>query len=175
MNSPRWLGRLRRILAGLGPTRGKRVSAKSRVAGSSTRTSSRRSDRPSTLASASTSRAVTSASVDQSAPPAAAKPSPPEGSAALPSPPAAAAATAPLATRIGKPQRTLAEVRADLARLRDSSRERQAERERTHESNFAPTDFMDFTEQALSIAEPEPTFAPTAYLDFGSARTRQRR
>jgi hypothetical protein len=77
--------------------------------------------------------------------------------------------------RTGKPQRTLVEVRADLARLRESSRERQAERERTHDTNFAPTDFMDFSEHEMQPVKPQPAFAPTAYLDFGAARARQRR
>lgn len=81
----------------------------------------------------------------------------------------------PVAAAMTKPQRTLVEVRADLARLRESSRERQAERERTHETNFAPTDFMDFAEHEMLPVAPGPAFAPTAFLDFGAVRARQTR
>jgi hypothetical protein len=39
--------------------------------------------------------------------------------------------------------RTLEEVRADLARLRLSARERHAQGHVWRDTNFAPTDFMD--------------------------------
>lgn len=89
--------------------------------------------------------------------------------------PAELAKALPVAATIRKPQRTLVEVRADLARLRESSRERQAERERAHETNFAPTDFMDFAEHEMRPVAPGPAFAPTAFLDFGAVRARQSR
>lgn len=77
-----------------------------------------------------------------------------------------------------KPMRTLAEVRADLARLREKSRERQAQQRAMvrHDVSFPATDFMEFVPSA-----PEPrgeredageSFAPTAYLDFTVLKTR---
>jgi hypothetical protein len=48
------------------------------------------------------------------------------------------------APRVAAPKlRTLEEVRADLARLRLSSRERHAQSQAWRDTNFAPTDFMD--------------------------------
>lgn len=78
-----------------------------------------------------------------------------------------------------KPMRTLAEVRADLARLREKSRERQAQLRATvrHDVSFPATDFMEFVP---SVAESRTwkqedvgeSFAPTAYLDFTVLKAR---
>ena len=65
--------------------------------------------------------------------------------------------------------RTLEEVRADLARLRERSRKRQAETPAPRDIGFAPTDFMDFAQpvrQSPKQGAPESNFAPTAFLDF---------
>jgi len=78
-----------------------------------------------------------------------------------------------------KPMRTLAEVRADLARLREKSRERQAQQRAAvrHDAHFPATDFMEFVP---SVPEPSAakqgdageSFAPTAYLDFTVLKSR---
>ncbi|SEB15450.1 hypothetical protein [Variovorax sp. YR216] len=72
-----------------------------------------------------------------------------------------------------KPMRTLAEVRADLARLREKSRERQAQQRAAvrHDVTFPATDFMEYLPSVPeSRAEKQDdageSFAPTAYLDF---------
>lgn len=75
----------------------------------------------------------------------------------------------------GQPQRTLVEVRADLARLRESSRQRQTQAERARDTSFAPTAFMDLSDLALPAAVSIPAFAPTIYLDFDAARARRGR
>jgi hypothetical protein len=74
-----------------------------------------------------------------------------------------------------KAMRTLEEVRADLARLRERSRERQAQAPVSRDIGFAPTDFMDFAQPVLKSParkEPESSFAPTAYLDFTTLKVR---
>ncbi|MDM0073394.1 hypothetical protein QTH90_03315 [Variovorax sp. J2P1-59] len=75
-----------------------------------------------------------------------------------------------------KPMRTLEEVRADLARLRASAKERHAQAmvPVRRDVAFEPTDFMDF-------AKPEPrpsedsgsSFEATAYLDFTTLKPRE--
>ena len=77
-----------------------------------------------------------------------------------------------------KPMRTLAEVRADLARLREKSRERQAQQRALvrHDVAFPATDFMEFVpsapEQRREKEGAGESFAPTAYLDFTVLKTR---
>ena len=68
--------------------------------------------------------------------------------------------------------RTLEEVRADLARLRERTRalqaQAQARAEARRDMSFAPTDFMDFADAKPMPAEsPASGFAPTDFLDFG--------
>lgn len=73
--------------------------------------------------------------------------------------------------RVGaKTMRSLDEVRADLARLRETARERHLQiQQRRPDTSFAPTDYMDIPEPL-----PEPRrkaesddFAATAFVDFG--------
>ncbi|SCK11816.1 hypothetical protein VAR608DRAFT_0629 [Variovorax sp. HW608] len=77
-----------------------------------------------------------------------------------------------------KPMRTLAEVRADLARLREKSRERQAQQraQARYDVAFPATDFMEFVpsapERRSGTEEAGESFAPTAYLDFTVLKTR---
>ncbi|MEJ8814026.1 hypothetical protein WKW77_23280 [Variovorax ureilyticus] len=78
-----------------------------------------------------------------------------------------------------KPMRTLAEVRADLARLREKSRERQAQLRATvrHDVSFPATDFMEFVpsvpeSRAGKEQDAGESFAPTAYLDFTVLKAR---
>jgi len=77
-----------------------------------------------------------------------------------------------------KPMRTLAEVRADLARLREKSRERQAQqRAAVREDSFPATDFMAFgpsasESRAAKQDEAGEGFASTAYLDFTVLKSR---
>jgi hypothetical protein len=74
-----------------------------------------------------------------------------------------------------KPMRTLDEVRADLARLRERSRKRQAQMPVSRDIGFAPTDFMDFAQPVRKPAareQSESNFAPTAYLDFSNLKVR---
>jgi hypothetical protein len=95
-------------------------------------------------------------------------------------PVASAPAAAPVAPEAAKPIRTLEEVRADLARLRARSRERQAAQVAARrDASFAPTDFMDFRApqargrgEAEDREDPESGFAATAYLDFTTLSTR---
>lgn len=69
--------------------------------------------------------------------------------------------------------RTLEEVRADLARLRERTRAQHAAAEEKRDLSFAPTDFMDFAGPAASQAEaPVSAFAPTDFLDFGAMNLR---
>lgn len=64
--------------------------------------------------------------------------------------------------------RTLEEVRADLAHLRERTRALQAQAQARRDMSFAPTDFMDFAEVKPAPAESPPSgFAPTDFLDFG--------
>jgi hypothetical protein len=80
-----------------------------------------------------------------------------------------------------KPMRSLEEVRADLARLRASAKERHAQAQaQAHEKAqarrnvaFEPTDFLDFeTPEAPPSDNPESSFASTAYLDFTTLKPR---
>ena len=77
-----------------------------------------------------------------------------------------------------KPMRTLAEVRADLARLREKSRERQAQQRATlrRDAGFPATDFMAYVpsvpESPAAKEDASETFAPTAYLDFTVIKAR---
>ena len=74
--------------------------------------------------------------------------------------------------------RTLAEVRADLARLREKSRERQAQQRALarHDAAFPATDFMEFVpsvpEAPREKEDAGESFAPTAYLDFTVLKSR---
>jgi len=75
-----------------------------------------------------------------------------------------------------KPMRTLEEVRADLARLRASAKERHAQAmvPVRRDVAFAPTDFMDFAEPAAPPREEsESSFEATAYLDFTTLKARE--
>jgi hypothetical protein len=176
MNAPRWLGRLRLILDGFGSTRGQLVSARSKAASSvhsTARRSAHRTPPKETKPSTVTARKTLAASASAA---------PVVGTAAvsvmtMTVPVSAIVTPSAVATarRTGQPQRTLVEVRADLARLRESSRQRQAEAERARDTSFAPTDFMELLEHALPAAASTPALAPTAYLDFGAARARQGR
>ena len=88
-----------------------------------------------------------------------------------------------------RPLRSLEEVRADLARLRESSKLRQAQidaQARTqaraqmqaqlamrHDTSFAPTDFMDIPHFGAAANEgPHTDFAPTDIMDFAPAQSR---
>ena len=76
----------------------------------------------------------------------------------------------------GKPMRTLEEVRADLARLRASAKERHAQAmvPVRRDVAFAPTDFMDFAEPKTPPREDsESSFEATAYLDFTTLKPRE--
>lgn len=66
--------------------------------------------------------------------------------------PVKAAVRESVAPASAKPMRTLEEVRADLARLREKSRERQAQAPVRADIGFAPTDFMDFGNLKLRSA-----------------------
>ena len=65
--------------------------------------------------------------------------------------------------------RSLAEVRADLARLRATAKERHAQLKAQHQSAsaFAPTDFLEFSMPApAASAISETAYASTAFFDF---------
>ncbi|HEY1230517.1 MAG TPA: hypothetical protein VGF26_24680 [Ramlibacter sp.] len=72
--------------------------------------------------------------------------------------------------------RTLEEVRADLARLRDQAKRRHAAHVQDRRDRaFAPTDFMDFGNPApvASPAASAPTgraFQPTDFMDFSAGK-----
>jgi hypothetical protein len=75
--------------------------------------------------------------------------------------------------------RTLEEVRADLARLRETAKERhaqlqaqaQAQAQARRDTSFAPTDFMDFAPPARAPRDDAPSsFAPTAFFDLASLK-----
>jgi hypothetical protein len=71
--------------------------------------------------------------------------------------------------------RTLEEVRADLARLREKSRKRQVQAPVSRDIGFAPTDFMDFAQPVLKSRKreaPESNFAPTDFLNFTTLKVR---
>lgn len=66
--------------------------------------------------------------------------------------------------------RTLDEVRADLATLRERTRALQAQAQARREMSFAPTDFMDVPDARTSRADVAASgFAPTDFLDFGAS------
>ncbi len=180
MNTFRWLGRLGRILNGLGSKRANPVTTRSTAAASS-RSSARLSAHHTPIKRANPS----TVGIDKLPSPAAqvavkavpgamtmrsivAKTAQASNAAEVAD--SRARATAHMTSQ---PQRTLVEVRADLARLRQSSRQRRAEAERARDTSFAPTDFMGLSEHALPGPEPTPAFSPTVYLDFGAARARQ--
>lgn len=175
MNSPRWLGRLRRILTGFGPARGKPVSARSKTRADGRAKRHALPQQPIPAQQSASTAAPASDAAGRAAVTVVTMTVPVSVPTTATEPNAVAAPESAPRARTGKPQRTLEEVRSDLARLRESSRERQAERERTRDTNFAPTDFMDFSEHAMQPAPAEPAFAPTAYVDFGAARARQGR
>ena len=84
-------------------------------------------------------------------------------------PPPVASAPAPLATPVTtQAMRTLEEVRADLARLREHAKRRQqANAQARRDISFAPTDFMDFAAKpATRPATPASGFAPTDFLEM---------
>ena len=83
--------------------------------------------------------------------------------------PPVASAPAPLATPTPvttQAMRTLEEVRADLARLREHAKRRHvANTQARRDISFAPTDFMDFAAKpAARPAAPASGFAPTDFL-----------
>ncbi|MDM0079055.1 hypothetical protein QTI17_00480 [Variovorax sp. J31P179] len=96
--------------------------------------------------------------------------------------PVPAVAAAPIVAKAAEAQspaktmRSLEEVRADLARLRESAKERHARAPVAprRDISFEPTDFMDF-------AKPEPaperdeSFEQTAFLDFTTLKPRVER
>lgn len=96
--------------------------------------------------------------------------------------PAAPIVAPPVATPLEqgpeKPMRTLAEVRADLARLREKSRERQAQARAVvrPDVTFPATDFMEFVPSVAEAHRDQQdageSFAPTAYLDFTVLKAR---
>ncbi|RZL89085.1 MAG: hypothetical protein EOP82_21075 [Variovorax sp.] len=70
--------------------------------------------------------------------------------------------------------RTLEDVRADLARLRESAKQRHAPAPVRRDTSFAPTDFMDFVKlEPEPDSKPAADFAATAYLDFSTVKPRQ--
>lgn len=109
----------------------------------------------------------------------AARPSVPTGLAPI----TVASAPAPLAASTPAPattqaMRTLEEVRADLARLRDQAKRRQAANAQARrEQAFAPTDFMEYGLPAIPASPATPAapaaaraFAPTDFMDFGTGK-----
>lgn len=64
-----------------------------------------------------------------------------------------------------KTMRSLEEVRADLARMRETAKERHARLQVRREVSFAPTDFMDLAEPATARhdSEPDADFPATAF------------
>jgi len=68
-----------------------------------------------------------------------------------------------------KTMRSLEEVRADLARLRESAKERHARATTPvrRDISFEPTDFMDFAKPPVEPARaPDENYEQTAFLDF---------
>jgi hypothetical protein len=103
----------------------------------------------------------------------------PVGPGPLPAVAAAAiVAKAAEAQSPAKTMRSLEEVRADLARLRESARERHARAPvpPRRDISFEPTDFMDFGQpQPQPRGEPEESFEQTAFLDFTTLKPRGER
>ncbi|MDM0034239.1 hypothetical protein QTI33_19045 [Variovorax sp. J22P271] len=75
-----------------------------------------------------------------------------------------------------KTMRSLEEVRADLARLRESAKERHARAPVVprRDISFEPTDFMDFAKPEPA-PEPDEPFEQTAFLDFTTLKPRAQR
>jgi hypothetical protein len=96
-----------------------------------------------------------------------------------PLPAVAAAATVAKAAEAQSPAKTmrsLEEVRADLARLRESAKERHARAPVAprRDISFEPTDFMDFA-RPEPRREPDESFEQTAFLDFTTLKPRGER
>ena len=95
-----------------------------------------------------------------------------------PAVPVAAPVAAPVIARVAdapspaKTMRSLEEVRADLARLRESAKERHARAPvpPRRDISFAPTDFMDFAKPEPA-REPDEPFEQTAFLDFTTLKS----
>mgnify|MGYP003585125811 CR=1 FL=1 len=71
--------------------------------------------------------------------------------------------------------RTLEEVRADLARLREQAKRRHAANvQERRDRAFAPTDFMDFGKPASPAGSPALApardFPPTDFMDMGARK-----
>lgn len=101
----------------------------------------------------------------------AAKPAVPSGLVPITIEPMPAAATTHATTQA---MRTLEEVRADLARLREQAKRRQAAHaQERRDRAFAPTDFMDFGNPApATSAAPGLArgFPPTDFMDMGAGK-----
>jgi hypothetical protein len=65
--------------------------------------------------------------------------------------------------------RSVEEVRADLARLRENAKERVAQSQVRRDISFAPTDFMDFSKEE----NPAASFETTAFIDFTAVKARR--
>ena len=101
----------------------------------------------------------------------------PAGPGPLPAVAAAAiVAKAAEAQSPAKTMRSLEEVRADLARLRESAKERHARAPVAprRDISFEPTDFMDFAKPEPR-PEPDESFEQTAFLDFTTLKPRGER
>lgn len=112
----------------------------------------------------------TGAAAQAAARPEAAKPAVPTGLVPIVVEPMAApgpAATTARATT--QAMRTLEEVRADLARLRDQAKRRHAAHvQERRDRAFAPTDFMEYGKLASPAAPAAAReFAPTDFMDMG--------
>ena len=82
------------------------------------------------------------------------------------------AATEPSPQASTQAMRTLEEVRADLARLREQARSRHAAHaQQRRDLAFAPTDFMDFGQPAIPVASAAAReFPPTDFMDMGAGK-----
>ncbi|VTU24720.1 hypothetical protein SRS16CHR_03510 [Variovorax sp. SRS16] len=101
------------------------------------------------------------------------RPAPAAQSNAAPPLPAQPEAATPPANKM----RSIEEIRADLARLRQNAKERHAELLAQREVGLAATDLMD-----IAPPPPEPresasdiAFAATAFVDFGDVKSRRER
>lgn len=92
---------------------------------------------------------------------------------------AAAAAQQPEAAAPAPKMRSIEEIRADLARLRQNAKERHAEMLAQRDQSFAATDLMDIVpappepKPAPSETASETAFAATAFVDFGDVKSRR--
>lgn len=101
-----------------------------------------------------------------------ARPAVPTGLVPITVQPLAATPESPSASGAATTQamRTLEEVRADLARLRDQARRRHAANvQQRRDLGFAPTDFMEYGKPAAP-SSPAGGFAPTDFMDMGAGR-----